>query len=117
VLLVMERDANQGEAARVKRVYRVDLRDVGDDGFLAKRLVCDLLDIADPDGVTTAEDGAVGLGARFAMPFVTPEALAILDARTLLVANDNNYPFSAGRRAGAPDDNEVVRVRVDDLGQ
>jgi hypothetical protein len=117
VLLVMERDGLEGEAARVKRVYRVDLRDVGDDGFLAKRLVCDLLDIADPGGVTTAEDGALGLGPRFAMPFVTPEALAILDDHTLLIANDNNYPFSAGRRAGAPDDNEVVRVRVGDLGQ
>jgi len=34
-----------------------------------------------------------------------------VDSRTLLVLNDNNYPFSAGRRPGlAPDDNEFILV-------
>jgi hypothetical protein len=28
------------------------------------------------------------------------------------VANDNNYPFSSGRRAGAPDDNELIQIRL-----
>ena len=36
----------------------------------------------------------------------------MLDASTIVVANDNNYPFSAGRRAGQPDDNEIVRLRL-----
>ncbi len=34
------------------------------------------------------------------------------DRRTLVIANDNNYPFSSGRRTGAPDDNEVIQVRL-----
>jgi hypothetical protein len=36
----------------------------------------------------------------------------VLDRRTLVVANDNNYPFSAGRRPGQPDDNELIQVRL-----
>lgn len=34
------------------------------------------------------------------------------DRRTLVVANDNNYPFSSGRRPGAPDDNELIVIRL-----
>ena len=26
------------------------------------------------------------------------------------MTNDNNYPFSSGRRPGAPDDNELIQV-------
>lgn len=112
IFLVLERDAAQGAAARLKRVYRIDLQDVGPDGFLRKRLVCDLLDIRDSRGFSAAEEGAVGLGPDYSFPYVTPESLAILDDRTLLVANDNNFPFSAGRRPGRPDDNEFIRVRL-----
>ena len=44
---------------------------------------------------------------------MTPECLAILDPRTLLVVNDNNYPFSDGRRpAGEPDNTEFVLIRL-----
>ena len=112
VLLVLERDHQQGAEARVKRVYRVDLTETDADGFLPKTLVCDLLDLADPRGLTTAEPGAVGLGPRFTFPFVTPESLAILDARTLVLVDDNNYPFSNGRRPGVPDDSEFIRLEL-----
>jgi glycerophosphoryl diester phosphodiesterase len=113
VLLLVERDAKEGAAAAFKRIYRVDLGRVAGDGFLDKTLVADLLDIADPDGFTVAEPGAVGLGPHYAFPYVTPECLAVVDNHTLLVACDNNYPFSAGRRPpSTPDDSEFVRLRL-----
>lgn len=112
VFLVLERDSAQGAAARLKRIYRVDLEDADQDGFLRKQLVCDLLDLRDNLGYSAAEPGAVGLGPDYSFPYVTPESLVILDAQTLLVANDNNFPFSTGRRPGRPDDNEFIRVRL-----
>jgi hypothetical protein len=59
-----------------------------------------------------AQPGAVGLGDPFAFPFQTIESVLVLDRRTLVVANDNNYPFSAGRRPGQPDDNELIQVHL-----
>ena len=69
----------EGAEARLKRVYRVDLDVTDGDGFLIKTLVCDLLDLADPRGLTIAEEGVVGLGPRFSFPFVCPESLVILE--------------------------------------
>ncbi len=109
--LVIERDGGEGENARFKRIYKVDLRDVQPDGTLRKELLVDLLAITDIDGLTSPEAGAVGLGPVFAFPFVTIEAVYPVDANTLLVTNDNNYPFSSGRRPGiAPDDNEFILI-------
>ena len=110
VLLVVERDDREGPAASIKRIRRVDLRRTDADGVLATTPVADLLDVADPDGITAAEPGAFGLGPRYAFPYVTPECLAVLDPHTLLVACDNNYPFTSGRRPGRPDDSEFIRL-------
>ncbi|MBK8167905.1 MAG: esterase-like activity of phytase family protein [bacterium] len=112
-LLVLERDATEGRQAAIKRIYRVVPGRTEADGFLAKTLVCDLLSITDDRGLTRRQRGTLGLGERFSLPHVTPECLLVLDASTLVVAVDNNYPFSAGRRAGKPDDNEIVRLRLD----
>jgi glycerophosphoryl diester phosphodiesterase len=113
VLVVVERDGKEGAEAAIKRIYRVDLRQVDDQGYLDKLLVADLLDIADPDGFTVAEPGAVGLGPHYAFPYVTPECLVIVDRHTLVIACDNNYPLSAGRRPpSTPDDNEFIRLRL-----
>ncbi len=110
-LLVIERDSQQGESAAFKRIYKIDLRDGASDGTLQKELVADLLFINDVDGITAPEPGVVGFGALFSFPFVTIEAVYPVDADTLLVTNDNNYPFSAGRRPGiAPDDNEFILI-------
>lgn len=111
-LLVLERDTGEGRTAAVKRVYRVVPDQVDEGGNLVKVLVCDLLRMDDDLGVTRRERGAIGLGRRFSLPFITPECLLVLDASTIVVANDNNYPFSAGRRPGKPDDNEIVRLRL-----
>jgi hypothetical protein len=38
-----------------------------------------------------------------------------VDADHIVVANDNNLPFSSGRRIGANDDNEFALLRVPEL--
>jgi hypothetical protein len=103
--LVIERDNLQGDAAAFKRIYLVDMRDRDGDGRLDKTLVADLLDLADPKGLG-------GSGGTFRFPFQTIESVVILDDRTLAVLNDNNFPFSAGRTPGVPDDNEFITVRL-----
>jgi hypothetical protein len=55
-----------------------------------------------------SQPGTIGL----ALPFQTIESVLVLNRRTLVVANDNNYPFSSGRRPGEPDDNELIQVRL-----
>jgi hypothetical protein len=111
--LVIERDNNQGATAAFKRIYKIDLRSVGADGTVVKVLVANLMAITDRDGLTQAADGAVGLGPIFAFPFVTIEDVYPVDSQTLLVINDNNYPFSSGRRPGkAPDDNEFILLHL-----
>jgi len=113
ILLVLERDGTEGREAAIKRIYRVDLEDADPEGYLHKALVCDLMDIADPAGITSAAPVIVGFGPTFSFPFVTPECLVILDDHTLMVANDNNYPFSTGRRPpSTPDDNEFARLQL-----
>jgi hypothetical protein len=115
-LLVIERDNLQGAGAAFKRVYLVDLRESDAQGFLVKNLVVDLLAIADPDLISLpAQTGDVGLGDPFSFPFQTIESILPLDGRRLLIANDNNYPFSAGRNPTQPDNNEMIIVRVDSL--
>ena len=111
--LVIERDNGQGTAAQFKRIYQIDLRTAGTDGIVAKQLVVDLMALTDRDGLTHSEAGALGLGAVFTLPFVTIEDVYPIDDQTLLVINDNNYPFSSGRRPGkAPDDNEFVLLHL-----
>ncbi|MER7209953.1 esterase-like activity of phytase family protein [Streptosporangium sp. NPDC000239] len=97
--LVIERDNLQGDAAAFKRIYQVDLRDG------RKTLVADLLDLANPAGLG-------GFGETFRFPFQTIEDVVILDDRTLGVLNDNNFPFSAGRTPGEPDNDEFITVRL-----
>lgn len=104
--LVIERDNGQGPTALFKKVFLADLAQVDADGFVKKTELVDLMNIADPldlngDGSTT-----------FTFPFVTIENVLLLDARTLLIINDNNFPFSAGRLAGVADNNEFILVRL-----
>lgn len=109
--LVIERDNNQGAAAKEKKIYMVNLGNVNADGTLKKELIADLMSITDKQGLTKPEVGSVGLGEYFSFPFQTIESVYPLDDRTLVVINDNNYPFSSGRRPGkAPDDNEFILI-------
>ena len=73
--IVIERDGGEGSSARFKRIYKLDLRNADADGTLRKDLLVDLMQIGDPDGITAAEAGAIGLGEVFKFPFVTIESV------------------------------------------
>jgi glycerophosphoryl diester phosphodiesterase len=104
--LVIERDGGQGDLAKFKKVYKVDLSKPDAKGFVDKEEVADLLNIPDP--LDLNKDGST----TYKMPFVTIEDVLVLDANTILVANDNNYPFSIGRPPGI-DNNEIVQITID----
>lgn len=113
--VLIERDDLQGAEARQKKIYLVDLRRVGADGFLEKRLLVDLLRIPDLDGISTpARPGEFGVGNPFSFPLQSVESLGALGGGRLLIANDNNYPSSDGRwtQRDRPDDIELIIVRV-----
>ena len=81
------------------------------EGFVRKAGYVALLDIKDPEGKAKA-------GARdgvFTFPFVTIENVDVVDAEHIIVANDNNLPFSSGRQIGKNDDNEFILLRVPEL--
>ncbi|MCC5639339.1 phytase [Nostoc sp. CHAB 5844] len=99
--LVIERDGLQGSAAEFKKIFKVDFSKRDANGFVEKELVVDLLNIQDPNDLN--RDGST----RFTFPFTTIEDVLVLDAKTILVANDNNYPFSQGR-PGDIDNNEII---------
>ncbi len=110
--LTIERDNLQGAAAGFKALEEVTLGAPGTP--VGKRQAANLLAIADPSAITAPVAGDVGLGDPFAFPFQTIEDLVFLDRRTVLVINDNNFPFSVGRHAGsgAPDDDELIALRL-----
>jgi len=72
----------------------------------------DLLDLADPRGVARQRGDSALAAGRFGLPFATPEALAVLGDGRLLLANDNNLPFSAGRFLHRADDTEFILLRA-----
>lgn len=111
--IVIERDASQGDLTGFKKLFQIKLGAAG--SFVEKTELVDLMKLRDPNAIGgAAANGDVGLGDPFSMPFVTIEDVLVLDAQTLLVINDNNYPFSIGRHLGtkAPDDNEFVQIRL-----
>jgi len=113
--VLIERDDFQGAQAQQKKIYLIDLRRVGPDGFLEKQLVLDLLNIPDPDGISLpARSGEFGVGNPFSFPLQSVESLEVLNGERILIANDNNFPFSDGRWVGRdrPDDIEMIIVRV-----
>lgn len=129
--LVIERDGGQGDPslscadgqqdgcfakpAQVKRVTLIDTAQIDADGFVARLRQIDLMDIADPNGTARLEtDGDVPAG-RFTFPFVTIESVLRDGPEHILVGNDNNLPFSAGRRLDQPDANEMIRLHVPEL--
>jgi hypothetical protein len=113
--VLIERDDAQGSEALQKKIYLIDLRQVDADGYLEKRLVLDLLRIADPEGVSLpARAGEFGVGDPFSFPLQSVESLEVLGGERLLIANDNNYPGSDGRwiARDRPDDTELIVVRA-----
>ena len=129
--LVIERDGGQGHPsracaegqtegcfrnpARVKRVTLIDTARVDADGFVARIAQIDLMDIADPDGLARLPTHGEVRAGRFAFPFVTVESVIRDGAAHIIVGNDNNLPFSAGRALGVADSNEMIHLHVPEL--
>lgn len=117
--LIIERDSHQGDPreewadtpAAFKRIYLIDLERTNEQGVLEKIAYIDLMDIQDPDGI--APRGTIN--GTFNFPFVTIENVDRVDESTIIVANDNNYPFSIGRQQGRADDNELILLNVEDF--
>jgi glycerophosphoryl diester phosphodiesterase len=112
--LVIERDNTQGDLNGFKTIFEIQLQDGGNP--VKKALAVNLMNINDPFGLSEpVEAGDVGLGFNFAFPFVTIEDVVVFDEKHIGVLNDNNFPFSLGRHAGAglPDDNEFIVIQLD----
>ena len=109
--LVIERDSGEGNKALLKKVYQVVFNKLDEDGYLLKTLVADLLKLNDPHDLN--QDGDV----LFSFPFWTIEGLVVLNATTLGIVNDNNYPLGQARDSSGtqPDDNEFILIEVDPL--
>lgn len=104
--LVIERDNLQGATAVFKRIYLVDLSDADHDGYVEKTLLVDLMDVRNPGRLG-------GLGETFTFPYFTIEDVEILDAQTIAVMNDNNFPAAGGRGPAVTDVNEYLEIRLD----
>jgi hypothetical protein len=121
--LVVEKDKGAGDArtgnfpavgaervaAKVKKVYKIDLNKVDASGYLVKEELVDLMNIADPKKL----GGAATIGGVFTFPMECIEAIRIVDKQTLMLVNDNNYPGgSASRNPKKPDSNEFILIRL-----
>jgi hypothetical protein len=103
--------------ARFKRVYLVDTAQTDAEGFVRKIGHIDLMAIRDTENLARLR-GDLPANAprdRFTFPFFTIENVAMVDADHIIVGNDNNLPFSAGRRFFQADDNELILLRVPEL--
>ena len=115
-LVLIERDGGLGLNAVFRTVNLIDLRDVGDDGFLAAHVVVDLTAIPDPNLISlpAIHPGDVRIGNPFGVACESVEAIHPIDGDRLLVGCDNNFP-NKGRNPGLADDNEFIVVKVDGL--
>jgi glycerophosphoryl diester phosphodiesterase len=112
--LVIEREGGQGAGAKFKAIFEITLNGAGQ--RVLKDSVVDLLNIADPAGISLpGQAGDFGLGATFMFPFTTIEDVVVLDKDKIGVINDNNFPFSIGRHVGSgkPDDSEFIILKLD----
>ncbi len=99
--VLIERDRMEGAAAAFKKVFLFN------PATGKTKEVADLLMLEDPQNLA-------GMGPLFRYPFGTIESIVMPDANTLLILNDNNYPFAVGRHieASQPDDSELIVIRL-----
>lgn len=97
--------------AELKRVYKIEFNDANVGKAVRKIGYIDLLKIQDPDNKKKAGNGQ----GYYDMPFVTIENVDRVDATHIIIGNDNNLPFSAGRAADKADNNEFSILEVGDF--
>jgi len=126
--MIIERDNGEGTAdkacpegqkrtdcfhdlAKFKRIYKVELNDANAGGPLRKIGYIDLMAIADPAGLARKPltNGVL------TFPFFTIENVDVVDAKHIVVGNDNNLPFSSSREPNKADDNELILLEVGDF--
>jgi glycerophosphoryl diester phosphodiesterase len=105
--VVIERDDQQGDAARAKRVYSIDLDKAVPGKPLQKKLVIDLLAIGNARGLALTAPGA-----PFRFPYLTTESIQVLDRKHVVIVNDNNYPATGGRGASIKDATEWIWLEL-----
>ena len=111
--VVIERDDLDGDAAKAKRVYSIDLDKALSDKTqagkpLAKKLVIDLLSIGNAHGLAEG----IAAGAPFRFPFHTPESIQVLDRKHVVIVNDNNFPDVGGRGPSVTDATEWIWLEL-----
>jgi len=94
--------------AELKRVYKIEFNDANVGKAVRKIGYIDLLNIQDPDNKKKAGD----IAGVYNMPFVTIENVDRVDATHIIIGNDNNLPFSAGRAVDKADNNEFSILEV-----
>ncbi|MBS4234805.1 esterase-like activity of phytase family protein [Campylobacter vulpis] len=123
--LIIERDDTEGtmdkacrgqeakscfkNPAKFKRIYKVKLDDKK--GVAEKIAYIDLMNINDTNKI--AKKPLVN--GKFVFPFFTIEDVDIVDDKHIVVANDNNFPFSSSREPYVPDDNEIILLEVEEF--
>jgi len=105
--LVIERNGATatGGGTPFKKIFRIDINQLDASGNVRKFEVVDLMNIADPNDLNG--DGST----TFTFPYVTIEDVLVIDANTILVINDNNYPGTGGRDANS-DPTEFLRISL-----
>jgi len=97
-------------------VVLVDTSRTDDEGFIRRIAHIDLMNIDDPDGKAILETQADrDLSGKLTFPFFTIEDVMLYDDTHILVANDNNLPFSAGRKIGEAANNEFILLEVSEF--
>jgi hypothetical protein len=94
--------------AKHKRIYKIEMTDELAGKAVRKIGYIDLMKIEDPDN-KKRQGGGEGF---YDMPFVTIENVDVVDPTHIVVGNDNNLPFSAGRALDKADDSEFVLLEV-----
>jgi glycerophosphoryl diester phosphodiesterase len=106
--VVIERDTLEGDAAKAKRVYAIDLDRAVPGKPLAKKLVIDLLAIGNARGLAES----LPAGTPFRFPYSTTESIQVLDRTHVVIVNDNNFPAKGGRGANVTDATEWLWLEL-----
>ena len=106
--VVVERDDLEGDAAKAKRVYSIDLDKVAPGKPLPKKLVIDLLAIRNSHGLVES----LPPGALFRFPYLTTESIQVLDRKHVVIVNDNNFPARGGRGPNVTDATEWLWLEL-----